>query len=202
MPTKPLDTSPEVFDKRRSEARVGHVYRHFKGGQYRFLNLATLTDSGEEAVVYRDGDRLFVRRSQEFFGDVEHEGQRVPRFVHVPAEPAPYPELAQLEVDATRSDRAGIMREGESWWIAGTTSHGRAFVEFDSGIKYGYARISPTEPGVVDYWGGFGGRWEGTEEPPAGGHGIYHLAVKLPGWRIVEAHSARYKVIVFLEPVA
>jgi hypothetical protein len=58
-------------------------YRHFKGGEYEVLGVATHSETGEKLVVYRPlyGERaLWVRPLAMFLDQVEHEGARVPRF--------------------------------------------------------------------------------------------------------------------------
>jgi hypothetical protein len=58
-------------------------YRHFKGGLYEVLGVATHSETGEALVVYRPLYRegaLWVRPLAMFLEEVEHGGQRVPRF--------------------------------------------------------------------------------------------------------------------------
>lgn len=58
-------------------------YRHFKGGEYEVLGVATHSESGEQLVVYRPlyGERgLWVRPLAMFEQRVEVEGREVPRF--------------------------------------------------------------------------------------------------------------------------
>jgi hypothetical protein len=58
-------------------------YRHFKGGLYEVLGVATHSETGEALVVYRPlyGEgALWVRPLVMFLEGVEHGGQRVPRF--------------------------------------------------------------------------------------------------------------------------
>ena len=63
-------------------------YRHFRNRKlYRFVTYATIEATGEEAVVYQAmyGERrLWIRPKENFFQEVEHEGQMVPRFERVP----------------------------------------------------------------------------------------------------------------------
>lgn len=57
--------------------------RHYKGGIYRVLGIATHSETGEEHVVYysvRDG-KQWVRPRAMFDDIVEYYGQRVKRFV-------------------------------------------------------------------------------------------------------------------------
>jgi hypothetical protein len=69
-------------------------YRHYRGRLYEVLGLARHSETLEELVVYRqlyDSERfpsgtLWVRPRAMFFGDVEVEGRRVPRFSRLGAE--------------------------------------------------------------------------------------------------------------------
>ncbi|NND67066.1 MAG: DUF1653 domain-containing protein [Halioglobus sp.] len=65
-----------------SELRPGR-YRHFKGGEYEVLGVATHSETEEPLVVYRplygEGG-LWVRPLAMFVETVEHEGEVVPRF--------------------------------------------------------------------------------------------------------------------------
>ena len=61
-------------------------YRHFKGGEYEVLGIATHSETGEELVVYRacyGEKKLWVRPKDMFLQVVEYEGKEVPRFVRV-----------------------------------------------------------------------------------------------------------------------
>jgi hypothetical protein len=65
-----------------SEIRPGR-YRHYKGGEYEVLHVATHSETGEQVVVYRTlyGDRSYwVRPLEMFLQQVELEGAQVPRF--------------------------------------------------------------------------------------------------------------------------
>jgi len=67
------------------DVKPGRLYRHFKGGLYKFLCLATHTETEEEFVVYQEikSQRAFVRPADNFFGSVDKEGYSGPRFVEV-----------------------------------------------------------------------------------------------------------------------
>ena len=63
-------------------------YRHFKGGEYEVLGLATHSETGDSLVVYRPlyGEMaLWVRPLNMFNESVEHEGVTRKRFEHVAA---------------------------------------------------------------------------------------------------------------------
>lgn len=68
-----------------SELRPGR-YRHYKGGEYEVLGVATHSETEESLVVYRplygEGG-LWVRPLAMFVESVEHEGNSVPRFALV-----------------------------------------------------------------------------------------------------------------------
>lgn len=61
-------------------------YRHFKGGEYELIAVATHSESLEQMVVYRAlyGEcGLWVRPANMWHETVEHEGKIVPRFTLV-----------------------------------------------------------------------------------------------------------------------
>lgn len=56
-------------------------YRHFKGGLYEVIGVATDTETEEPVVVYRsENGRLWVRSLAMFEETVEVDGWPVPRF--------------------------------------------------------------------------------------------------------------------------
>lgn len=66
-------------------AKLGHTYRHFKGGEYAVEMIARDSDDPDrEVVVYREthGPKVWVRPRAEFEG---LHASGVPRFVHVGA---------------------------------------------------------------------------------------------------------------------
>ena len=83
---------------------MGLYYRHFRNRKiYRLATFATIEATGEEAVVYQAmyggeeavvyqamyGDKRFwIRTKENFFEEVLHEGNRVPRFQPVSEEVA------------------------------------------------------------------------------------------------------------------
>lgn len=71
-----------------AQAAPGSYYRHFRNKQlYRLLTFATIEATGEEAVVYQalyGEHRVWIRPKDDFFEEVLHEGQMVPRFQPVP----------------------------------------------------------------------------------------------------------------------
>ncbi len=65
--------------------RSGQVYRHFKGGFYRVLNLAQMEDSQERMVVYQNiqDSRIWIRPVIAFLEEVARDNYSGPRFVLV-----------------------------------------------------------------------------------------------------------------------
>ena len=64
-------------------------YRHFKGGLYEVIGLATHSETLESMVVYRAcyGEKgLWVRPAGMFSEEVIHEGRAVPRFARLDGE--------------------------------------------------------------------------------------------------------------------
>ena len=67
------------------EIKLGR-YRHFKGGEYEVLGLATHSETEEPMVVYRPlyGERgLWVRPAAMWNELVERDGKRVRRFAYI-----------------------------------------------------------------------------------------------------------------------
>jgi hypothetical protein len=63
-------------------------YRHYKGGEYEVLGAARHSETLEPLVVYRplyDDSGWWVRPHAMFFGTVEVDGRRVPRFAPSPS---------------------------------------------------------------------------------------------------------------------
>lgn len=61
------------------------VYRHFKGGIYQVMEVATHSETEESLVVYKNAsERFFVRPLDMFLECVDHEGAIVPRFEKLP----------------------------------------------------------------------------------------------------------------------
>lgn len=60
-----------------------YVCVHFKGKKYDVLAFAKHTETQEELVLYRpasNSGELFARPAEMFFGEVEVDGKKVPRF--------------------------------------------------------------------------------------------------------------------------
>lgn len=61
---------PKMFDR----------FRHYKGGEYTFIHKALHTETGETMIIYTDGNAVYARPSQMFFGMVDLDGVLFPRF--------------------------------------------------------------------------------------------------------------------------
>lgn len=60
-------------------------YRHYKGGLYELVCMATLESDLSLMVVYKAADgSIWTRPHDVFFEQVELDGARVPRFAPVP----------------------------------------------------------------------------------------------------------------------
>ncbi len=61
------------------------TYRHFKGGIYEVIGVATDSETEAEIVVYRSADgRLWTRSRAMFEEMVDVSGSRVQRFARLP----------------------------------------------------------------------------------------------------------------------
>ncbi len=65
------------------ELKIGGIYRHYKGNNYKLLTVATHSETLEKMVVYQalygDGG-IWVRPLSMFTETVEKDGQRLKRF--------------------------------------------------------------------------------------------------------------------------
>lgn len=65
---------------------TGKYYRHFKGGIYKLLYIAKISETLESMVVYKAmyGDRqIWVRPATMFFGLKEVDGKMIYRFTEI-----------------------------------------------------------------------------------------------------------------------
>ena len=56
--------------------KIGAKYRHFKGGEYEILNIATHTETSETLVIYQDvtdKERVWARPLEMFNSPVDKE---------------------------------------------------------------------------------------------------------------------------------
>jgi len=67
------------------ELKVGQIWKHYKGKQYKMLVLGKHSETGEEMVAYQrqEDGHIYFRPLDLFFADVEWEGKTVPRFTFV-----------------------------------------------------------------------------------------------------------------------
>ena len=59
--------------------KINGVYRHYKGGSYTVINVATHSETGEKLVIYRGlygGAPLYARPYDMFLDEVNKNGQR------------------------------------------------------------------------------------------------------------------------------
>jgi hypothetical protein len=57
-------------------------YQHYKGNIYEIICNGSLESNQEEMVVYKDckSNKIWIRPKKEFFGDVQIDGEQIPRF--------------------------------------------------------------------------------------------------------------------------
>lgn len=73
----------EKFFYTMQTPRVGDIYKHFKGNQYKIVAIGKHSETEEDCVVYEAlyGEHLiWIRPLKMFFEEVEVEGKKVPRF--------------------------------------------------------------------------------------------------------------------------
>ena len=62
---------------------LGEKYSHYKGNDYRILQIATHSETHERLVIYQDcnsPEKIWARPESMFFEKVEFEGKMVDRF--------------------------------------------------------------------------------------------------------------------------
>lgn len=62
------------------------TYRHFKGGEYHVIGVATHSETGVQMVIYQAlyGDHaLWARPAAMWFQTVMYQGRQVPRFTYI-----------------------------------------------------------------------------------------------------------------------
>lgn len=61
-----------------------NTYRHFKGNLYNLICFAKHSETGEQLVIYTDvNGNIFARPHNLFFGEIEYNGQLIPRFTKI-----------------------------------------------------------------------------------------------------------------------
>lgn len=68
-----------------SRPKIGGLYQHYKGPQYRVHGIARHSETLEEVVYYEclyenDLGKMWVRPIEMFMGEIEIDGKTVPRF--------------------------------------------------------------------------------------------------------------------------
>ena len=96
------------------EIRQGQFYRHFKGGLYQIMAIATHSETKEKMVVYQAmyGDYgIYVRPYEMFASEVDHEKypqvKQLYRFTQVHPEEMAEDRTAEVQVKPMRSGAAG-----------------------------------------------------------------------------------------------
>lgn len=62
---------------------IGGIYKHYKGHEYKILNVGKNSNNKKEVVVYQDladENKVWVRPEKEFLEDVKLDGQKISRF--------------------------------------------------------------------------------------------------------------------------
>jgi len=66
------------------------TYQHYKGNLYELIDIVRHSETLEEMVLYKPlhkskefPNQLWVRPLKMFFGKIEHEGKKIPRFKFV-----------------------------------------------------------------------------------------------------------------------
>ena len=80
-----------LYEEGRNMQLQPGLYQHYKGPQYRVFNVARHSETEEEVVFYQAlyGDFGFwVRPLSMFLETVEVDGEQVPRFALIEAEPS------------------------------------------------------------------------------------------------------------------
>ena len=71
-----------------NQIKIGGLYQHYKGKNYRVINLVKHSETLEWMVFYEclydnEESNYWVRPLTMFLEDVEFQGQRVPRFKYI-----------------------------------------------------------------------------------------------------------------------
>ncbi len=75
-------------EKRLSPLVKNGIYRHYKGKNYRLIDVVRHSETLEEMILYEtlyDNDlgSLWVRPIEMFLGYIQSEGQEIPRFEYI-----------------------------------------------------------------------------------------------------------------------
>lgn len=74
----------EPFSKQARDLEPG-IYKHYKGGRYKVLDIGRNEHNLEEVVIYQpvsesEENDIWIRPLAEFLSTVYHNGEEVPRF--------------------------------------------------------------------------------------------------------------------------
>lgn len=59
-------------------------YKHYKGGEYELICIATHSETDEKLVIYQNNKHeIFARPFDMFFEQIEFQGSLVPRFKEI-----------------------------------------------------------------------------------------------------------------------
>jgi hypothetical protein len=70
---------------------IGGTYQHYKGPLYKLLNCGRLEENLEDVIIYQalynseefGNNPIWVRKKNNFFEEVDFNGQKVPRFKYL-----------------------------------------------------------------------------------------------------------------------
>jgi hypothetical protein len=104
----------------QAQTLVGREFVHFKGNRYRLVAIAKHSETLEPIVVYRalygEGG-VWVRPFEMFFGDVDRDGYRGPRFRLADAGAAGAAPGGAAAADASDPERTLPSPAGQSWFL-------------------------------------------------------------------------------------
>lgn len=63
---------------------MAKIFKHFKGQSYKFIGVATHSETEEKLVIYSNlKGEMYARPYQMFFDNVVVNGQQIPRFMEI-----------------------------------------------------------------------------------------------------------------------
>lgn len=77
-----------TYSSQAHEIKIGGMYKHYKGSQYKVIAIARHSEDHQEMVVYQalSDSAIWVRPLAMFCEKVEVIGQLIPRFSYMPEE--------------------------------------------------------------------------------------------------------------------